>query len=335
MKTQLIKVTSKNKREVILKATELIKKGEIVAFPTETVYGLGANAFDSNAVMKIFAAKGRPADNPLIVHISNLDQLKEVVEFVPKKAQILIKKYWPGPLTIVMKKSSKIPLSVTAGLDTVAVRMPSNKIALELIKRSNCPIAAPSANSSTKPSPTKAQHVMDDLNGKVPLILDGGKSKVGLESTVIGISEKRAVLFRPGKVTLEELTKLIGKIDLPSKQTGEKNKVPSSPGMKYKHYAPKAELILIESKPNLDFSKKVFELSDEKKIGVISFKKKVGIGKEFYSNNDLEVYAKSLFSKLREFDAQGVELIIVEGVTDSGMGSAIMNRLRKAASKII
>lgn len=341
MKTELIKINSKNKKEIISKASDLIKKGEIVAFPTETVYGLGANAFNDKAIQKIFVAKGRPSDNPLIVHISDLKQLNELVEFVPKKAKLLMKKYWPGPLTIVMKKSSLVPLSITAGLNTVAVRMPSNKIALELIKKAGFPLAAPSANSSTKPSPTMAKHVLDDLDGKIPLILDGGNCEIGVESTVVGLVSEKPILFRPGKITIEELTKVLGEIDYSKTITSSNLNVkiiPFSPGMKYKHYAPKAELILVEAKERVNFISEVTTISLNEKpnlIGIISFTKKVGFENEFFFNKNIDLYAKELFSSLRELDKRGVKKIIVEGVTDTNFGLAVMNRLRKAASKII
>ncbi len=346
MKTQLIKVTSKNKNEVLTRAAELIKKGEVVAFPTETVYGLGANAFDENAVKKIFIAKGRPSDNPLIVHISDLKQLNELVETVPPKAKQLMKLFWPGPLTIVMKKSAKVPMCITAGLNTVAVRMPSNKLALELIKKAGVPIAAPSANSSTKPSPTMAKHVLFDLDGKIPMIIDGGNCDIGVESTVIGLAGEKPVLFRPGRVTLEELRKVLGEVDYPKSITPSSSNaklILSSPGMKYKHYAPKAELTLVEAKikgdkKELDFTTEVetFALNENPElIGVISFTKRTGFENEFFFNKDIDLYARELFSSLRELDERGVEKIIVEGVSDSNLGLAVMNRLRKAASKII
>ncbi len=338
MKTDLVKINSKNKNSVLVRAADLIKKGELVAFPTETVYGLGANAFDENAVKKIFVAKGRPNDNPLIVHISDLKQLNELVECVPPKAKQLMKKFWPGPLTIVMKKSAKVPMCITGGLNTVAVRMPSSKIALELIKKSGFPLAAPSANSSTKPSPTMAKHVLEDLNEKIPLIIDGGNCDIGVESTVIGLAGEKPILFRPGKVTLEELTKVLGGIDS-AKPISATNSTPQSPGMKYMHYAPKAYLILVESKLGKnDFSTEVATLSLNENpdlIGVISFSKKVGFENEFFFNKDIDLYAKELFSALRELDSRGVKKIIVEGIIDTNFGLAVMNRLRKAASKII
>jgi len=342
MNTELIKVNSKNKNSVLIRAADLLKKGEIVAFPTETVYGLGANAFDENAIKKIFVAKGRPNDNPLIVHISDLKQLNELVEFVPPKAKQLMKKFWPGPLTIVMKKSAKVPMCITGGLNTVAVRMPSNKTALELIKKAGFPLAAPSANSSTKPSPTTAQHVLNDLEGKIQLIIDGGNCDIGVESTVIGLANDKPILFRPGKVTLEELTLVLGSIDS-AKIISNNNSTPQSPGMKYMHYTPKAELTLVEAKikgigKELDFATEVttFCLNENHElIGVISFTKRVGFENEFFFNKDIDLYAKELFASLRELDSRGVKKIIVEGVIDTNFGLAVMNRLRKAASKII
>ena len=334
METKLIVFDSKHKKRAMEEAAELIKSGDIVAFPTETVYGLGANAFDENAVAKIFAAKGRPADNPLIVHIAKKDQLSEIVLEVPLIAKKLIKKFWPGPLTIVFKKSQKIPSNVTAGLDTVAVRMPAHKVALDLIKKAGVPIAAPSANSSTRPSPTCAQHVYDDLNGKIPYIIDGGTCKVGLESTVLSLANEKAIILRPGKVTLEQIQKTIGKLGKVSVANQLiNNQTPSSPGMKYRHYSPTAEVILVEN--GNDFEKKVFENSSDKKVGVISFSKELGLRDEFFFDKSLTAYARSLFSALRELDDRCVDVIIVEGVEEKALGLAIMNRLRKAASKII
>jgi L-threonylcarbamoyladenylate synthase len=330
MKTELIKVKSKNKNNVLSKAADLIKKGEIVAFPTETVYGLGANAFNDSAIQKIFIAKGRPSDNPLIVHISDLDQLKDLVEFVPQKAKLLMKKYWPGPLTIVMKKSSLVPLSVTAGLDTVAVRMPSNKIALELIKKANVPIAAPSANSSTKPSPTMAKHVLEDLNGKVPLILDGGNCDIGVESTVIGLVGEKPILFRPGKVTLEELKKILGEIDAP--KSVSKNSPPQSPGMKYKHYAPKARVFLFSTKNELlNLIKNESFVLTKKKCLVLGIK---SFGLKFCREitfKSVKEYTKNLFLQFRWADEQNYEIIFVQKVKEEKLGLALMNRLKKAS----
>ncbi len=336
--TKLIKVNPKNFFSCELEpAIKLLQSGEVLAFPTETVYGLGANAFDKNAVKKIFKAKNRPADNPTIVHICDEKQLSEVVDGVPKIAQKLIDEFWPGPLTLVLKKSDRIPFEATAGLDSVAVRMPSSSIALALIKESGFPIAAPSANSSTKPSPTTAKHVLNDLDGKIPLIIDGGDCEVGLESTVISLIELTPILLRPGKISVKEIEDVVGKIIVPeSVHDTSKVKVAHSPGMKYKHYSPNAEVVLVlpSTEANV-FAKKALELGKDKKFGVISFSKKVGVKNEFYCNSNQEVFAKELFKVFREFDSKGIELIIVEGIAEEDLGLAIMNRLRKAASRVI
>ena len=303
MQTKLIQVNPK-KFSVgeLTEAALLLKKGEVVVFPTETVYGLGANAFNEKAVSKIFQAKNRPADNPTIVHISSIHQLNQVVAKVPKNAIKLIKEFWPGPLTLVLPKSKDLPLNVTAGLDSVAVRMPSNKVALALIKECDFPIAAPSANTSGSPSPTTAKHAFNDLNERVPLVIDSGACEHGLESTVLSLLDKTPVLLRPGSVTVEQIQKVIGKIKVPIKKSNSvdenTNSKPLSPGMKYKHYSPKAEVVLILVGKN--FEKKVFELSDDKKVGVISFSKKIKLENEYNFGKDLKAYAKNLFSCFRE-----------------------------------
>jgi L-threonylcarbamoyladenylate synthase len=314
--------------ELIKEAADIIKSGGLVAFPTETVYGLGANALDNEAVFKIFKAKNRPADNPLIVHVSSLKMLNDVVLEIPSIAKKLIKKYWPGPLTLVLKKSSKIPSVVTCGLDSVAVRMPSNKIALELIKKSGVPIAAPSANLSKSPSPTRARHVFDDMNGRIDMILNGGECNIGLESTVLDVSEKLPRLLRPGKVTLEELEKFIGKIEV--NFTSEK---PASPGMKYKHYSPKAQVFLLKKN---DIEKKLKELKNQnKKVAVFVFDD-LKLDSNFYYcfNNDLELMAKELFNLFRIADEKNIDTLLIEEFEEKGLGRAIMNRAKKAASTV-
>jgi len=298
-------------------AAKILAQNGTVAFPTETVYGLGANALDKKAVKKIFVAKGRPGDNPLIVHIANKKDLNKLVEKIPANAEKLIDKFWPGPLTIVLKKSKIIPKIVTAGLNTVAIRMPSDKVALALIKEAKIPIAAPSANLSGRPSPTKFEHVFDDLNGKIDAIVHGKDTKIGVESTVIDLSGK-PTLLRPGKVTLEQLEKEIGKIKIHQTIKGRKIELAKSPGMKYKHYSPKAKVILFYNK------KKIKNLSKNKKIAIIYTKR--------YSP---EFVAKNLFKKFREFDKKNVEIIFVEAMDEKGLGLAIMNRLKKASSKFL
>ena len=299
-------------------AAALIAKGELVAFPTETVYGLGADALNPEAVKKIFVAKGRPSDNPLIVHVTGIEDAKKLA-FVTEKAEKLMKKFWPGPLTIVLKKRQIVPKEVTAGLATVAVRMPKNRIALELIRLSKKPIAAPSANLSGKPSTTSFGHVFDDLNGKVAGIIKSADSEIGLESTVIDLASKTPLLLRPGAVTFEQLKGIFPKI----KKASSNSKKPRSPGMKYRHYSPKAEVVLFEKKAREKigrYRKKCLCLG--KKTAVIEIK-------------DLKKASKSLFKKFREFDKKGFDCILVSGVAEKGIGLALMNRLRKSASIIV
>ncbi len=312
--------------KLIDEASEIIKSGGLVAFPTETVYGLGANALDNKAVLKIFKAKNRPADNPLIVHVSSLEMLDEVAADVPEIAKKLIKKYWPGPLTLVLKKSNKIPNGVTCGLDSVAVRLPSNKIAFELIKNSGVPIAAPSANLSKSPSPTRAKHVFDDLSGRIDMIIDGGECNIGLESTVLDVSGKVPRLLRPGKVSLEELENFIGKVE-----TSFSADKPASPGMKYKHYSPKAEVLVVKRN---EIIKKLKGLKD-KKTAVFVFDD-LKLDSDFYYcfNKDFVLMARELFNLFRMADNKNFDAIIVEEVEEKGLGRAIMNRLRKAAGTV-
>ena len=249
MKTSIIKLSEKDidkDKKELKKITETFKEGGLVVFPTETVYGLGANGLDKEAVKKIYEAKGRPNDNPSILHIAKTSQLDELVSEIPKIAKKCINNFWPGPLTIIFKKSDIVPMEVTGGLDTVAIRMPSNKIAAKILKNVNLPIAAPSANISGRPSPTKASHVIEDLMGRVDIIVDGGKSIVGIESTVLDVTTDPPMILRPGKVTLEDLQKIDKSIGIDNTTIDAKDKsIPKSPGQKYKHYAPKLSLIHI------------------------------------------------------------------------------------------
>lgn len=343
MKTKVILLNpKKTSKKELAPAVKLLKRGEIVAFPTETVYGLGANAFDAKAVEKIFKAKGRPQGNPLIVHISNKNQLRKVVSGkISKTAKKLMNKFWPGPLTIVLNKSTEIPCIVTAGLDTVAVRMPSNKIASLLIKECGFPIAAPSANTSSKPSSTHSDHVFEDLNGKIPIIISQPLGcEIGLESTIVDLSGEIPVLLRPGKITLEQLKKIIGKIEIHSSAKGKKigNKIVKAPGMKYRHYTPKAKIILVTKG---DFRKVAARYLKKGKIEVISFSRPAGIKEcgrffiESYYHSGAEYYSKYLFDGFRRSDSLDIDYIIIEAVSEKGIGFAVMNRLRKAAWKII
>lgn len=316
-----------------------LKKGEVIAFPTETVYGLGANALDSEAVEKIFIAKGRPSDNPLIVHIASIEQLQYLTEEINETSKLLIERFWPGPLTIIFKKKKGISELVTAGLDTIAVRMPNHPIALAIIRTANIPIAAPSANSSGKPSPTTAEHVLNDLDGKVAGIVDGGPTGIGVESTVIDVSMETPIILRPGAVTIEELREVLGKVEL---ETSSKDyKQPKSPGMKYRHYAPKGEMIIVKGDED-GVIQKINSLVQEQ----INSGRSVGIlttenHKNQYVNANLilaygnkeNMYplAENLYDALREFDKKNIDYIIIEGIDEEGIGYTIMNRLMKAA----
>jgi L-threonylcarbamoyladenylate synthase len=341
MKTKIIKINPK-KIEIykIREAAEIIKKGGLVAFPTETVYGLGANVFDEKAVKKIFQVKKRPFNDPIIVHIAKKNDIYKLTKEVPKIVKKLIDKFWPGPLTLILKKRKIIPKIVTAGLKTVAIRMPKNKIALSLIKEAKTPIAAPSANLFGKPSPTTAQHVKEDLLNKIDLIIDGGPTKIGLESTVLDLTTKPATLLRPGGITLEKLKKILGEIKIhPTVFEKIKIKTLKSPGMIYRHYAPKANLFLIEGEEKKVKNKieNLIKKYKKKKIGVLTVNKNhlykadlvKFVGKNFSS------IAKNLFKILREFDRKNIEIIFAEGTSEKGLGLAIMNRLRKASYKII
>lgn len=325
---------------VIDKAAEVVRSNGTVVFPTETVYGLGANALSGEAVKKIFAAKGRPSDNPLIVHISSMNMLLYLIGSpLSDEARLLIEKYWPGPLTLIFKKSGKVPHEVTAGLDTVAVRMPDNRIALELISRSELPIAAPSANISGKPSPTLPEHVIDDMQGRVDMILCGSKSRIGVESTVLDLSGDVPVVLRPGGVTIEELESVLGKVQY-SRGGVEDTEVPKSPGMKYTHYAPEADMVIVKGELE-NVKKKIQELVNENaskglKVGVLASDETAG----FYRNCSVlsmgsrtkaEVIASNVFEKLREFDKLGVDIIFSEALDEKHIGVAVMNRLKKAA----
>ncbi|MBU1246041.1 MAG: L-threonylcarbamoyladenylate synthase [Nanoarchaeota archaeon] len=344
MKTKIIKINPEKLEISKVKiAAETLRKGGLVAFPTETVYGLGADALNSEAIKKIFEAKGRPIDNPLIVHIADKKEVYRLAREVPREAEKLINKFWPGPLTIILKKSNIVSDIITAGLDSVAIRMPNNKIALTLIKKSKVPIVAPSANLSGKPSPTMAEHVIQDLYGKIEIIIDGGETDIGVESTVLDLTTNPPTLLRPGGVDLEKLKKVLGKIKIYPMVKGKQIKkiAVKSPGMKYRHYAPNAKVILVEGKYER-VKNKIQELTDKykkkgKKIAIMTTNKnynyKTGVIK--FIGKDCDVIAKNLFKTFREFDKEKVDLIIAEGVSDNGLGLAVMNRLRKASYKII
>lgn len=327
MKTKIIKINPQKPNPKIIKmASDLIKRGELVAFPTETVYGLGADAFNPQAIKEIYRVKNRPLDNPSIVHIYDLSQLKKIVKEIPENAKKLIKEFWPGPLTIILKKQKRIPDEVTCGLNSVAVRMPSNKVALELIKNSS-PLVAPSANLSGKPSGSNAKAVFQDFNTKIPLILDSGKVQIGLESTVVSFVNKIPILLRPGAISKQQIEKIIGKIKIhPSIQNTEisenKNLKAISPGMKHKHYSPNARVILAyANKTQIKQLKKQLK-KQKNKVGIIL-------------NKNIEEYARNLFSKMREFDYKKYDIIICQAVDENGLGLALMNRLKRASSQVV
>lgn len=325
------KILTTSQKDIEL-AGEIIKNGGLVAFPTETVYGLGANALDENAVKKIYAAKGRPADNPLIVHIAEKDDILPLVSEITPKAKALIDAFFPSPLTIILKKSDIVPNLVSGGLDTVAVRMPKNETARAVIRASGCPIAAPSANTSGLPSPTKAKYVIEDMMGKIDAIIDGGSCEVGVESTVITLAGKTPVLLRPGAITKEMLEEVIGKIEIsPAVLDGMKEgETAESPGMKYKHYSPKAKIVIINADKEkyesfVNTRKNAFALCFESDTVTIP---KVTYGKE---NDDLS-QAKELFNKLRQLDELGAKKVYARIPNKSGVGMAVYNRLIRAAA---
>ena len=347
METLIKKIDCNNlKSSDFTEAAEFLRNGKLVAFPTETVYGLGGNAYDSTAAERIYAAKGRPSDNPLIVHISSLPEIFPLVSDLPDTARLLAEKFWPGPLTMILNKSDRIPKETTGGLDTVAIRMPSHPIANMLIKESGLPIAAPSANASGRPSTTKAEHVIEDLSGKIDMIIDGGSSDIGLESTIVDLTVIPALILRPGYITLEMLREVIPDIEYDKavlKRVKDDNIVAKAPGMKYRHYAPKGELTIFEGSSEAvadAVSKAAYEkLSLGFKVGILASDELRGTYpahmnlfiRDIGSRDNEESLAAGLFDALRSFDTDGADFIYAEAFKEGGLGQAIMNRLMKAA----
>lgn len=343
MKTKIVEIDEKDiDKDLVKDAGEVIKRGGLVAFPTETVYGLGANALDSEAVKKIFIAKGRPQDNPLIVHISKLEEIYPLVTQIPDIANKLFESFWPGPMTVILKKSSLIPLVTTSGLDCVGIRLPSNIIARQLIQSAGVPIAAPSANLSGKPSPTYVQRCIEDLDGKIDYILGGKNCRIGLESTVIDCTVKPPCILRPGAITLEMFKKIDDDIyiDPAVMEKPDENMKPKAPGMKYRHYAPKAPVKIIIG----DVQKTVAKINEivqnyiceNKVVGIMAtdetFKSyKYGVVLSLGSRNDMLSIASNLFETLRSFDDRNVDVILSEGFEEIGLGVAVMNRLKKSS----
>ena len=324
--------------KVFEKAAAFIQQGQVVAFPTETVYGLGANGLNSEAVAKIFQAKGRPNDNPLILHIARLEDLDQLTTGVSANARLLMEHFWPGPLTLIVEKSALVPDAVSAGLPTVAVRFPVNPDAQAFIKACGCPVAAPSANISGKPSPTNAQDVLEDMEGKVAGVIDGGHCGIGLESTVVDTTEPVPVILRPGGITYEMLTDVLGAVDIDPALQGDKNFKPKAPGMKYRHYAPQAPVYLLEGQAAANLPQYVAAgLEAGLKLGVLCCARTAA---QLPQSEQLlisswgdgpEDLAADLFYLLRDFDRTCPQVILAEGISEEGIGLAVMNRLRKAA----
>ena len=339
----IIKKINKNQvnTDVIREAGRILKEGGLVAFPTETVYGLGADALNEDAAKKIYAAKGRPSDNPLIIHITNMEALDRITVSISEKARIVAKHYWPGPLTMIFDKSDIVPYGTTGGLNTVAVRMPIHEIAREVIDAGGGYIAAPSANTSGRPSPTTAQHVAEDLDGRVDMIVDGGTVDIGVESTILDMTVEPPMILRPGAVTREMLETVIGEVAVDQTLIQpDSKKAPKAPGMKYRHYAPKADLTIVEG----EMARVVAEinhLTREKleggyRVGIIGTSETIGEYKAgdikcIGTREDEATIAGNLYSILREFDDDKVDYIYSESFATGGIGSAIMNRLLKAA----
>ncbi|MGN0771915.1 MAG: L-threonylcarbamoyladenylate synthase [Christensenellales bacterium] len=314
-------------KEALEKGSELIAKGEVVAFPTETVYGLGANAFDAQAVNKIFVAKGRPGDNPLIVHVADKNDITELVEYVSPYAQAIIDNFMPGPITVIMPASDKVPHNVSAGLSTVGIRMPVHQVARDFIRACGCPIAAPSANTSTHISPTSAKHVLDDMKGKIPLIIDGGSSNVGIESTIIDTTTDLPTILRPGAITAQDLAKVLGQV---VNFTGEVV-VAKAPGMKYKHYAPTCDMVVTE-----DFDRAMLEYDEKSKncrpvlICCSFWSKKAGDRKTIDVGDDELEVARNIYGAMHEAQESG-DYIICQDFGDKGVMMSVMNRVNKAS----
>lgn len=346
LNTKIVKIDPENiDYNIIREAANIINRGGIVVFPTETVYGIGADALNDEAVDKIFKAKGRPQDNPLIVHIAEFNELYDLIKEVPVNAELLAEKFWPGPLTMILYKKDILSDKITAGLNTAAIRLPVNKIALALIKESKKPIAAPSANTSGRPSPTEASHVIEDLMGKVDMIIDGGSTYIGLESTVVDMTSSVPMILRPGGITKEDIVSVLGECDYdPAIIKSEEKIIPKSPGQKYRHYSPKAKVILYKGLPE-NIAKKIYEDYDKftsqgLKPGIMSTvqTEKFYQGKTTICMGDrtkLLTISSNLFREFRDFDHMGIDIILAEAVDEKGLGKAIMNRLGKAASETI
>ena len=353
MKTKIIEIEypQKPRDEELLEGARILREGGLVAFPTETVYGLGANALDEEAARKIYEAKGRPSDNPLIAHVSAMEEVYPLVSQVSEKAKKLMDAFWPGPMTLIFPKSDLVPYGTTGGLDTVAVRMPSDPVANRLIALAGVPVAAPSANTSGRPSPTTAQHVLQDMDGRIDMIIDGGPVGIGVESTIVDVSVETHTVLRPGAITMEMLEEVLGEVQIDPAILGpvSADLRPKAPGMKYKHYAPKADLTLVEpedgdmeSPDSLErMTEKVRQLAEEKlaegfRVGIICTDESrqtypKGLVRSIGSRTRRETVAHNLYALLREFDDLKADYIFSESFPEDHLGQAIMNRLSKAA----
>lgn len=336
MQTEIFKITEKNKEEVLNKAATIIKNGGLVVFPTETVYGLGANVFNEEALKKIFLAKGRPSDNPIIVHVCNKEQLKDLAKNISENQKKLMDAFWPGPLTIIFDKKESISNVVSGGLPTIAVRMPSNKIAYELIKLAGVPIAAPSANVSGKPSGTTGKDIYNDLSGKIEMIIDSDFSDIGVESTVVKFNGSDLLILRPGAITKEMLEKVIFPVSVNFAKN--KNDLQASPGTRYRHYAPEAKLEIL-SKEEIENRAEFFK-NQKLKIGIITTEQNRKLFEKYLPNifvlgneDNLEEISQKLYSALRFFDNKDVDVILCQSFPEEGLGVAIMDRLKRASSK--
>ena len=327
--------------EVLARAGEILKNGGLVAFPTETVYGLGANALNENAAMKTYAAKGRPSDNPLIVHITDVEDLSIVARNISDKAKQIIERFWPGPLTLIFEKQYIVPYGTTGGLDTVAVRMPTDEIARAVIRAGGGYISAPSANTSGRPSPTSAQHVFEDFDGKIDMIIDGGNVDIGLESTIVDMTVDPPMILRPGAITKEMLEEVVGEVAIDQTLLCvDLDEAPKAPGMKYRHYAPKAHLTIVDGETD-EVVKAIKQIAYEQtrlgfRVGIIATSETEGaytkgIVKNIGTRSNESSIAKNLYKVLREFDEEEVDYIYSESFSGDGIGDAIMNRLNKAA----
>lgn len=346
MDTIIAKVNKENldepeSKEALYKAAEIIRTGGLVAFPTETVYGLGGNALDKEASKKIYAAKGRPSDNPLIVHICRLEDTEKIASFIPDIYYRLAEAFWPGPMTMILRKSSLVPRETTGGLDTVAIRFPSNKIAQALIRAEGGFIAAPSANRSGRPSPTLAQYCREDLDGRVEMIIDGGQVGIGVESTIVDLTEEKPTILRPGYITKEMLDRVIGEVDVDATiLAGTSAQHPKAPGMKYRHYAPKGDLTIVEGTRDQVAAYINAALARAEKeghrTGVICTDEtralyRADSVKSAGTRRDEATIAHDLFRILREFDDENIDVMYSENFDAAGIGMAVMNRLMKAA----